>query len=259
MYDPSEALLQLGLYDYVWGDPTMLNVYNSNVQAQKAREAQEQYNSYWKQIELENAKAEKAKAAALERKEKDAKLAELYKQYNNAKGAQERALIKKQIRALEGDNASVESEMLAAYDQDRAQAEIDAQNESVRHSEALKDMAKINALMRKAKKATDKEQIAQSVYDETTYPNMNREERNKFFAELMGIKTVGEKIKEASENEAASHAGKKTGETLADQDLTKKATDAITNNLPPSSLDDAVLSKIRELGYTWTGTKWEKR
>lgn len=219
MYDPSEALLQLGLYDYVWGDPTMLNVYNSNVQAQKAREAQEQYNNYWKNIELENAKVEKAKADALERKEKDAKLAELYKQYNNAKGAQERALIKKQIRALEGDNASVESEMLAAYDQDRAQAEIDAQNESVRHSEALKEMAKINALMRKAKKAEDKEKIAQSVYDETTYPKMDREERNKLFAELMGIKTVGEKAKEASENAAASHVGKKTEENLSEKDL----------------------------------------
>lgn len=225
MYDPSEALLQLGLYDYVWGDPTMLNVYNSNVQAQKTREAQEQYNNYWKQVELENAKAEKAKADALERKEKDAKLAELYKQYNNAKGAQERALIKKQIRALEGDNASVESEMLAAYDQDRAQAEIDAQNESVRHSEALKEMAKINGLMRKAKKAEDKEKIAQSVYDEsvdTGYPNMNREERDKLFAELMGIKTVGEKAKEASENAAASHSGKKTTENLEEKDKKKK-------------------------------------
>ena len=219
MYDPSEALLQLGLYDYVWGDPTMLNVYNSNVQAQKAREAQEQYNNYWKQVELENSKIEKAKADALERKEKDAKLAELYKQYNNAKGAQERALIKKQIRALEGDNASVESEMLAAYDQDREQAKIDAQNESARHSEALKEMAKINGLMRKAKKAEDKEKIAQSVYDETTYPNMNREERNKLFAELMGIKTVGEKTKEASENAAASHVGKKTEENLSEKDL----------------------------------------
>lgn len=222
MYDPSEALLQLGLYDYVWGDPTMLNTYNSNVQAQKTREAQEQYNNYWKQVELENSKIEKAKADALERKEKDAKLAELYKQYNNANGAQERALIKKQIRALEGDNASVESEMLAAYDQDRAQAEKDAQDESVRHSEALKEMAKINGLMRKAKKAEDKEKIAQSVYDETGYPYMNREERDKLFAELMGIKTIGEKIKEASENEAASHAGKKTGETLAEKDAAAK-------------------------------------
>ena len=222
MYDPSEALLQLGLYDYVWGDPTMLNVYNSNVQAQKAREAQEQYNNYWKQVELENAKVEKAKADALERKEKDAKLAELYKQYNNAKGAQERALIKKQIRALEGDSASVESEMLAAYDQDRAQAEIDAQNESARHSEALKEMAKINGLMRKAKKAEDKEKIAQSVYDETAYPKMNREERNKLFADLMGIKTVGEKAKEASENAAAAHAGKKTETTLAEEELAKQ-------------------------------------
>lgn len=222
MYDPSEALLQLGLYDYVWGDPAMLNVYNSNVQAQKAREAQEQYNSYWKQVELENAKVEKAKADALERKEKEAKLAELYKQYNNAKGAQERALIKKQIRALEGDNASVESEMLTAYDQDRAQAEIDAQNESARHSEALKEMAKINGLMRKAGKATDKEAIAQSVYDENTYPNMNREERNKLYAELMGIKTVGEKAQEANENAIASHSGKKTGENLEERDKKKK-------------------------------------
>ena len=44
MYDPSEALLQLGLYDYVWGDPSLLQTYNANVQAAKAREEQAAYN-----------------------------------------------------------------------------------------------------------------------------------------------------------------------------------------------------------------------
>lgn len=217
MYDPSEALLQLGLYDYVWGDPTMLNVYNSNVQAQKAREAQEQYNNYWKQVELENAKVEKAKADALERKEKDAKLAELYKQYNNAKGAQERALIKKQIRALEG-NGDVENEMLAAYDQDRRDAEDAAKKESIRHSEALKEMGKINKRIREAKTPEEKDSIARTVYDEKLYPNMNRAERDNAYSQVMGIKTLGEMVNDANKGALAGHAGKKTGEALSEKD-----------------------------------------
>ena len=232
MYDPSEALLQLGLYDYVWGNPSLLQTYNANVQAQKAREEQNAYNMLWKQIEEKKAANEKAKAeaaAAAEkakadeqaRKEKEAKLAGLYKDYNNAAGEQERAYIAKQINALEG-NTSVESEMLAAYDADRVAKQKAAKDEALRHSAALKEIAEIEAQSRKLKKAAQKDALANDVYNTEKYPNMNDAERDKLYASLKGIKALDEKVSEAVEGAAASHASKKTTENLENKDLADK-------------------------------------
>ena len=225
MYDPSEALLQLGLYDYVWGNPSLLQTYNANVQAQKAREEQNAYNMLWKQIEEKKAANEKAKADEQARKEKETKLAGLYKDYNNAAGEQERAYIAKQINALEG-NTSVESEMLAAYDADRVAKQKAERDEALRHSAALKEIAEIEAQSRKLKKAHQKDALANSVYDTKKYPNMNDAERDKLYASLKGIKALDEKVSEAVEGAAASHAGKKTTENLETKDRKKKLADS---------------------------------
>ena len=105
MYDPSEALFQLGLYDYVWGNPGLLQTYNANVQAEKARQEQANYNKMLKQMEDDSRAAEAIK-------EKKMELAKLYKDYNNAQGAQERALISKQITELENElgNTNIKNE-----------------------------------------------------------------------------------------------------------------------------------------------------
>lgn len=243
MYDPSEALLQLGLYDYVWGNPGLLQTYNANVQAAKAREEQQAYNMLWKQIEekkaaderakadaaaaIEKAKAEalaaaeKAKAEEQARKEKETKLAGLYKDYNNAAGEQERAYIAKQINALEG-NTSVENEMIAAFDADRAAKQKADRDEALRHSAALREIADIEAQSRKLKKANQKDALANSVYDTSKYPNMNDAERDKLYASLKGIKALDEKVSDAVQGAQASHAGKKTAENLELQDKKKK-------------------------------------
>lgn len=221
MYDPSEALLQLGLYDYVWGNPSLLQTYNANVQAQKARDEQAQYNMLWKQIEDEKANREKLKEEALAQKEKEAKLAELYKAYNNADGAQEKAYIKRQIRALEGSKA-VESEMLKAFDADKAAKEQAVREESERHSAALKEMARINDMLRKIKKPEQKDQLANLVYDKEKFPAMSPEERDKMFAEIKGIKTFAEKTKDAVEGAVTSYTGKKVGEKLDEKDKAAK-------------------------------------
>lgn len=221
MYDPSEALLQLGLYDYVWGDPSLLQTYNANVQAAKAREEQNAYNMLWKQIEDKKMANEKAKAEELARKEKEAKLAGLYKDYNNAAGEQERAYIARQIKTLEG-NRDVESEMLAAYDADRAAKQKAAKDEALRHSAALREIADIEAKSRKLKKAVQKDALANDVYDAGKYPYMNDAERDKLYASLKGIKALDEKVSEAVEGAAASHAGKKATESLEEKDLADK-------------------------------------
>jgi hypothetical protein len=42
------------------------------------------------------------------------------------------------------------------------------------------------------------------------------------YAEVMGIKTLGEKIKESNEGAISGHSGKKTGEALDEKDKKKK-------------------------------------
>lgn len=258
MYDPSEALLQLGLYDYVWGNPTLLQTYNSNVQADKARREQMAYNNMWKNIELKKIAAENEKTKEQEKKEREVKLAKLYQDYNNATGEQERAYIRKQIAALNNTSPEVENEMLSAYDADRAAKEMDAKEEAFRHSLALKEIGKLEALSRKVKTSDVKAALAESVYDRQKYPNMNDEERDKLYANIKGISTIDEKVKGAVEGAVASHSGKKTTENLEEQDLKNKAKAAIDANTPPSALDDNVRSAIRSLGYSWNGTQWVK-
>lgn len=85
MYDPSEALLQLGLYDYVWGNPSLLQTYNANIQAQKARDEQAQYNKLWKSIEDQKAKERAASERKQELKEASVEMAKLNRELVNAR------------------------------------------------------------------------------------------------------------------------------------------------------------------------------
>lgn len=56
MYIPSdETMLQLGLYDYVWGDNTMLQNYLNRIEQEKNREAQREYNKYLKEYDRNKA------------------------------------------------------------------------------------------------------------------------------------------------------------------------------------------------------------
>ena len=89
--------------------------------------------------------------------------------------------------------------------------------------------------------------------------NLRPEDKEKAVAELRSIKPLSLQQTEASFGAIAGHAGKKTGESLDDADLAKKAEAAIKNNTSPSRLKSDVLDKIRELNYTWTVSGWSKR
>ena len=256
MYDPSEALLQLGLYDYVWGNPALLQTYNANVQADKARKEQQDYNTLWKNIELakmqkeqdeRKAKEEKEEAArkADEKRQRDAEKATLYKQYNEAKGAAERAAIQKQIDVLEGrdDTKSdyVRNEMLAAYDQDKADKEAADIAERDRKHNALDTLAKIDAAKRKATTAKQKEDLAKEIAtDEEKYPHLTQEERDKIVADIRGIKTLDEMMQDAAQNAAVQNAGNLTANRLAWQNVLRRSKEP---GYTPSTEDKAVAKK----------------
>ena len=130
MYDPSEALLQLGLYDYVWGNPALLQTYNANVQADKARKEQQAYNSIWKNIELAKLRNEENKRKSIAKSTAEAKVTQLLDGYGY-KTPQQRAYIDKQIdlAVLEGE---LDPRKIALYKQDA----IDNANEEMAETAA---------------------------------------------------------------------------------------------------------------------------
>ena len=245
MYDPSEALLQLGLYDYVWGNPSLLQTYNANVQAAKAREEQANYNQIWKEIEERNAQMKEAAARQQELKEAGVEMAKLNKDLINAK-PQEAIIIRKQQEALV--NKYPELSQSSADAIAARKAEQDYQKRKTDY------IGKIPHTF--ANDAAIDAQIQNILsLDDTT---MRDEDKEALIKELRGKKSTEQMSREASQSQIASHAGEKTKEKLTNADLLDKANTAITANSRPSSLTNEIKQKIRELGYTWNGSQWVK-
>lgn len=200
MYDPSEALLQLGLYDYVWGNPGLLQTYNANVQAEKARQEQNAYNKMWKAIEDQKAK-ERADA------EKREKLTQLYKDYNNAAGEQERTIIAEQIRNLKGDSA-LEDKMLNAYNADRAAKAQYMKDKALLRSQIPTTFANDKAI----------DDAISMVMSST----LHDDDKEDIVKELQNKKSTAQMAAEARQSAVASHSGKKTTESLEEKDLADK-------------------------------------
>jgi len=248
MYRPSdEALMQLGLYDYVWGDNAMLQNYLSRLsedeqrqfQAEenaKNRQAQREYNEYLKEYDRNKARAEELKEAKLE-------LAQLNRDLVTAKPA-DRAVLVKRIDAISEKYPEL----------DASSEEAQRANDAERAYQAEK--TGYISEMPTSFKTVDEQRAA---IKDVMASNLRPEDKEKAVAELRSIKPLSLQQTEASFGAIAGHAGKKTGESLDDADLAKKAEAAIKNNTSPSRLKSDVLDKIRELNYTWTVNGWSKR
>lgn len=244
MYTPlDETMLQLGLYDYVWGDNTMLQNYMSRIEAEKNREAQREYNQYLKDYDRAKAEAEDAARKRQELKEAEVELAGLNRDLIKARPT-EAAVIRKRQAALLSKYPELKSddsaEQAYADEQKYKQAKIAAQR-------ALPTTF-----------ATDKD-IDNAIASIADNHDLLDEDKEDIIKDLQSKKSTATLAKEASQSAVASHSGKKTGESLDEADLQKKAEDAIKNNKSPSSLKQEVRDKIREMNYTWTANGWSKR
>lgn len=206
MYDPSEALLQLGLYDYVWGDPSLLQTYNANVQAAKAREEQAQYNKLWKQIEDEKAAAAAEQAHKQELKEASVEMAKLNRDLINAT-PQEAVIIRKQQEALINKYKE-----LAGYNNDaiKAKAEEDAYQAK-----------KVNFIGGLPKTYKDDAAIQKTI-DDVLVSDLRSNDKEDIIGKLQGLKSTAQMAAEARQSAVASHSGKKTTENLENKDLADK-------------------------------------
>lgn len=219
MYDPSEALFQLGLYDYVWGNPALLQAYNSNVQAEKAREQQREYDNYWKQIEAAKAERdwqynkdklqlEKDKIEAEKARTAEAKIAQLLKQRAEAKNTIEEKAIDTEING-----------MLNAYPQFKGQVAemVNAQNADREYSKNL------NRFRSQVKRNFNTDAEIDNEIQRVLAEDWIRDpDVRTIVDELRGKKSTAQMGKEASQSTIASHIGKKTGENLENKDLADK-------------------------------------
>lgn len=233
MYDPGEALLQLGLYDYVWGDPGLLQTYNSNIQAEKARAEQAEYNKLWKQIEDEKNAAAAAQARQQEVKEAKVEMAKLNKELINAK-PQEAVVIRRQQDAL----VSKYPELKEFSDEARmAKAEEDAYQKA-----KVGFIGSIPSVF-----ANDMEK--QKQIDAIIASNLREEDKKAEIDRIRGIKSTAQLGREASQSAVAGHAGKKTGEALTVSDILAKSANP---GYYPTSADKATM---KAAGYVWDKVK----
>lgn len=248
MYDPSEALLQLGLYDYVWGNPSLLQTYNSNVQSQKARDDQNAYNTMWKQIELAKMQNEKDKANALKLNELNKEFDELQYKLTQTQDPLEMAWIQKQMRKVRADAAA---QGMALRGEDSAFDK--SYNENRQYNEDLNAFKKglKRSFKSEAEKNAELAKIDNSGFRDKDIIDMRKE--------ISGIDSQQAKNEAAVSQSISSHIGKKTTENLEAQDLANQASEAIRLGKKPSELDDKVRNKIREMGLTWDGVQWRQR
>lgn len=219
MYDPSEALLQLGLYDYVWGNPGLLQTYNANVQAEKARQEQLAYNNMWKQIEKDKLDAEKEKQKRIDKATAQAKVNQLLQGYGY-KTPQERSLIDDQIvqAAIEGN--------LDMRDLDiQRRKSVNAAREEIAERSAK------NAVLDPLKMEIRQHGLYSS---EPDWKGMSKD-KIKDIQQLIGVKAdgvVGPKTKEAIAKWNAEHPDKQ---------------------ISPENPLQSILGKIDNLNYTYNG------
>lgn len=206
MYDPSEALLQLGLYDYVWGNPTLLQTYNANVQAAKAREEQAQYNKLWKQIEDDKARAAAEQSRRQELKEASVEMAKLNRDLINA-APQEAVIIRKQQDALINKYPE-----LAGYNSDAIKAKAD---------EDAYQAKKVRFIGGLPKTYRDDAEIQKTI-DSVVKSDLRSNDKEDIIGKLQGLKSTTQMAAEARQSAVASHSGKKTTENLETQDKKKK-------------------------------------
>lgn len=232
MYDPSEALLQLGLYDYVWGNPTLLQTYNANVQAEKARQEQAKYNQVWKQIEEHNAQMKEAAARQQELKEASVEMAKLNKDLINAK-PQEAVIIRKQQEALVNKYPELSQSSADAIAARKAEQEYQTRKTNY--------IGKIPHTF--ANDAAIDAQI-QDILGQSE-DIIRADDKEALIKELQGRKSTAQMIAEAQQSATASHGGKKTTEAL---DLNDVLTRSKQPGYVPSSEDKAIAKKG---GYFW--------
>jgi hypothetical protein len=201
-----ETLMQLGLYDYVWGDNWYPKAMQAAEEAEKNREAQRAYNDYLKEYDRAKAEAEKSAAYKKELKDAEVEMAALNRDLVKA-NAPEAAVIAKRQEALMTKYPELKSSNKEALAKQKEEEEYQTKKIGVRSAipTVFADENAINA------------QIAKVMASD-----LRPQDKEELVKELQSKKSTAQLAREASQSAVASHAGKKTGESLDEADLAQK-------------------------------------
>jgi hypothetical protein len=246
---------RVGMVNSIFGDNNMLSQYYAAKQAaeesEKNRESQREYNEYLKEYDRANAEAENRAAYQKELKAAEVELAGLNRDLVKANPT-EAAVILKQREALLAKHPE-----LASYNTDTDTGTDIAKKA---YDDERNYAADLNRFKGQVKRVFLTDDEIQNEIERVQAARWIRpDDMSKIVDDLQSMKSTAQLAREASQSAVASHAGKKTGASLDDADLTQKANDAIKNNTSPSSLKQEERDKIREMGYTWTANGWSKR
>lgn len=230
MYTPNDkTLLQLGLYDYVWGDNSMLQNYLSRVEAEKNRNEQRAYNDYLKEYDRAKAEAEKSAAYKKELKEAEVEMASLNRDLVKA-NAPEAAVIAKRQEALMAKYPELKSSNEEALAKQKEEEEYQTKKIGVRSKipTVFADENSINA------------QIANVMASE-----LRPQDKEELVKELQSKKSTAQLAKEASQSAYAANTGSRTTKKLNWDEVKQRAARA---GYVPTSDDKAV---AKQNGYHW--------
>lgn len=247
---------RVGMVNSIFGDNNMLSQHYAAKQAaeesEKNRESQREYNEYLKEYDRAKAEAESRAAYKKELKEAEVELAALHRDLVKANPS-EYAVIVKSIEALKEKYPELES--------DETETETATETAKKAYEDERAYAANLNRFKGQVKRVFLTDDEIQNEIERVQAASWIRpDDMSKIVDNLQSMKSTAQLAREASQSAYASHAGKKTSESLDDADLTKLANDAIKNNTPPSQLSTAVKDKIREMGtHTWTANGWSGR
>ena len=246
---------RVGMVNSIFGDNNMLSQYYAAKQAaeesEKNRESQREYNEYLKEYDRAKAEAEQRAAYQKELKEAEVEMAALNRDLVKANPT-EAVVILKQREALLAKHPE-----LASYNTDTDTGTDIAQKA---YDDERNYAANLNRFKGQVKRVFANDDEIQNEIERVQAASWIRpDDMSKIVDNLQSMKSTAQLAREASQSAYASHAGKKTSESLDDADLTKLANDAIKNNIHPSELSDEVKTKIRKLKHTWKNNKWRER
>jgi len=239
MYTPTdEAMLQLGLYDYVWGDNTMLQNYLSRVEAEKNREAQRAYNDYLKEYDRNKALSEEYSADRVE-------YAKLQKERATA-DPRSKVVINAQMKNIED---KYKDTYYSKYFNPENTTAMDRASESAAKKESQRSdlMLQLKDKIKNAKNAQEKRDILELARQHNTIVGNVNEFNEQGFEKPLSEEDLAELAKYAESTETQEDALKKNEQN----NLIKNINEGLDKKKAQKELADKAKAKL-DKGYKLT-------
>lgn len=265
------SLWQLGVIDDAFGDGSKLQMWNQNVQAEKARQQQAEYNKALREMEKDNAAKENAAAKALEAREIAVAKAKAHEEGKPAVRKELKELndklyelelnptvnktaildIQEEMENIYKDYPELRNS--AEWESRKANRIEEARARKVAAEEEQKRISKVQTFIGTLPTVFKTDKDKELVYAKIdANSDMTDEEKSNEKARIRGIVTGETKKKEAVQGAVAGKAGEQTGKAI-DAANAKTDLSAYVSNVAKTALTNEkkikkVLEKAKALG-----------